>query len=121
MKWRNSKERELLSSGGSRESTLPTKSDLNGELPDGEDPQKPKDLGDDLDQLLAEDDDITEPPSGSSHELTMPETGSTQPPLPEASHVSPYDPNAQMAHEELLHPMSHYSDSDDEEEEIDVS
>ena len=34
MKWRNSKERELLSSGGSRESTLPNKSNPNPDLSD---------------------------------------------------------------------------------------
>ncbi|XP_074660557.1 homeobox protein DBX1-A-like [Tubulanus polymorphus] len=34
MKWRNSKERELLSSGGSRESTLPGKGNQNPDLSD---------------------------------------------------------------------------------------
>lgn len=34
MKWRNSKERELLSSGGSRESTLPNKNNPNPDLSD---------------------------------------------------------------------------------------
>ncbi|XP_015228837.1 PREDICTED: homeobox protein DBX1 [Cyprinodon variegatus] len=34
MKWRNSKERELLSSGGSREQTLPTKSNPHPDLSD---------------------------------------------------------------------------------------
>ncbi|KAG1671527.1 Homeobox protein DBX1-B [Nymphon striatum] len=34
MKWRNSKERELLSSGGSRDQTLPTKSNPNPDLSD---------------------------------------------------------------------------------------
>lgn len=39
MKWRNSKERELLSSGGTRESTLPNKSNPNPDLSDvGESP-----------------------------------------------------------------------------------
>lgn len=44
MKWRNSKERELLSSGGCREQTLPTKSnphpdlsDVHGSRPDDDD------------------------------------------------------------------------------------
>lgn len=40
MKWRNSKERELLSSGGSRESTLPNKSNPNPDLSDVSDDQK---------------------------------------------------------------------------------
>lgn len=34
MKWRNSKERELLSSGGSRDSTLPTRHNPNPDLSD---------------------------------------------------------------------------------------
>lgn len=34
MKWRNSKERELLSSGGCREQTLPTKFNPNPDLSD---------------------------------------------------------------------------------------
>lgn len=34
MKWRNSKERELLSAGGTRESTLPTKNNPNPDLSD---------------------------------------------------------------------------------------
>ena len=34
MKWRNSKERELLSSGGTRESTLPGKGNQNPDLSD---------------------------------------------------------------------------------------
>lgn len=38
MKWRNSKERELIAQGGCREQTLPTKSNPN---PDLSDPQSP--------------------------------------------------------------------------------
>ena len=34
MKWRNSKERELLSAGGSREQTLPTRNNPNPDLSD---------------------------------------------------------------------------------------
>lgn len=34
MKWRNSKERELLSSGGCREQTLPTKANPHPDLSD---------------------------------------------------------------------------------------
>ena len=37
MKWRNSKERELLASGGSREQTLPTKNNPNPDLSDVKD------------------------------------------------------------------------------------
>jgi hypothetical protein len=39
MKWRNSKERELIATGGSREQTLPTKNNPN---PDLSDPQPHK-------------------------------------------------------------------------------
>ena len=46
MKWRNSKERELLASGGSREQTLPNKNNPNPDLSDA-DSDKPKiDLSD---------------------------------------------------------------------------
>ncbi|CAG7831116.1 unnamed protein product [Allacma fusca] len=41
MKWRNSKERELLASGGSREQTLPNKNNPNPDLSDA-DSDKPK-------------------------------------------------------------------------------
>uniref|UniRef100_T1JEX4 Homeobox domain-containing protein n=1 Tax=Strigamia maritima TaxID=126957 RepID=T1JEX4_STRMM len=37
MKWRNSKERELLASGGSRDQTLPNKNNPNPDLSDPED------------------------------------------------------------------------------------
>lgn len=37
MKWRNSKERELLSAGGSREDTLPSKDNPNPDLSDTQD------------------------------------------------------------------------------------
>ena len=56
MKWRNSKERELLSSGGSRESTLPNKSNPNPDLSDVRDEQneQPFDMNAHLDELLTE-------------------------------------------------------------------
>ncbi|CAB3257402.1 unnamed protein product [Arctia plantaginis] len=41
MKWRNSKERELLASGGSREQTLPNKNNPHPDLSDAE-ADKPK-------------------------------------------------------------------------------
>lgn len=42
MKWRNSKERELLAAGGTREQTLPTKNNPNPDLSDvGEDLRPP--------------------------------------------------------------------------------
>lgn len=42
MKWRNSKERELLSTGGTRESTLPNKSNPNPDLSDVREPDESK-------------------------------------------------------------------------------
>lgn len=46
MKWRNSKERELLAAGGSREQTLPNKNNPHPDLSDA-DSDKPKlDLSD---------------------------------------------------------------------------
>ena len=47
MKWRNSKERELLSVGGSREQTLPSKDNQNPDLSDPHDPGlRDADIGD---------------------------------------------------------------------------
>ncbi len=53
MKWRNSKERELLSAGGSRESTLPNKSNPNPDLSDlKQESDAPFDMKSHLDRLL---------------------------------------------------------------------
>ncbi|KDR16059.1 Homeobox protein DBX1-B [Zootermopsis nevadensis] len=46
MKWRNSKERELLASGGSREQTLPNKNNPNPDLSDAEGDRPKIDLSD---------------------------------------------------------------------------
>ncbi|PSN47834.1 hypothetical protein C0J52_16442 [Blattella germanica] len=46
MKWRNSKERELLASGGSREQTLPNKNNPNPDLSDAEADRPKIDLSD---------------------------------------------------------------------------
>lgn len=121
MKWRNSKERELLSSGGSRESTMPTKSDLNGDC--GEDPQKPKDLGDELDGILAEDDDtddVNDAPSGAEHELSVGVSSMDQ--IGPQHHMTmTCDLNDPLRQTDVMHTTAQYSDSDDEDEEIDVS
>ena len=54
MKWRNSKERELLSSGGSRESTLPNKGNPNPDLSDTkEDCDKKSETMDETDEFLS--------------------------------------------------------------------
>ncbi|CAL4121720.1 unnamed protein product [Meganyctiphanes norvegica] len=59
MKWRNSKERELLASGGSREQTLPTKNNPNPDLSDVTD-----------ERIQGKDsthDDVYHSPSGKDH------------------------------------------------------
>ncbi|GBP30927.1 Homeobox protein DBX1-A [Eumeta japonica] len=51
MKWRNSKERELLASGGSREQTLPNKNNPHPDLSDAEaDKQKLSPLSQNLEE-----------------------------------------------------------------------
>ncbi|XP_047098535.1 homeobox protein DBX2-like [Schistocerca piceifrons] len=45
MKWRNSKERELLASGGSREQTLPNKNNPHPDLSDAEQQQQQQQPG----------------------------------------------------------------------------
>lgn len=46
MKWRNSKERELLATGGSREQTLPNKNNPNPDLSDADGDRPRLDLSD---------------------------------------------------------------------------
>lgn len=46
MKWRNSKERELLASGGSREQTLPNKNNPNPDLSDADGDRQKLDFSD---------------------------------------------------------------------------
>ena len=46
MKWRNSKERELLATGGSREQTLPNKNNPNPDLSDADGDRQRLDLSD---------------------------------------------------------------------------
>lgn len=62
MKWRNSKERELLANGGSREQTLPNKNNPNPDLSDA-DCDRPKiDLSNvNIDYDEEEEDDLMRP------------------------------------------------------------
>lgn len=46
MKWRNSKERELLAAGGSREQTLPNKNNPHPDLSDADGDRPKLDLSD---------------------------------------------------------------------------
>jgi hypothetical protein len=64
MKWRNSKERELLASGGSREQTLPNKNNPNPDLSDAEGDRPKIDLSD-LSPLTSPE----LPPHHGSHKL----------------------------------------------------
>lgn len=61
MKWRNSKERELLASGGSREQTLPNKNNPNPDLSDADADRSKMDLSD-----VALDDEEDEGVTGAS-------------------------------------------------------
>lgn len=112
MKWRNSKERELLSSGGCREQTLPTKLNPHPDLSDvGQ-----KGPGDD-------DDDQDEGPRSLRHRLVY------HHPSPDPRHLRdlrlegplPHSP----AHSGSPDKPSDFSDSEEdeeaEEEEINVS
>ncbi|KAK0054733.1 homeobox protein DBX1 [Biomphalaria pfeifferi] len=100
MKWRNSKERELLSNGGSRESTLPNKSNPNPDLSDVRES--------DSTQVHTDDDMYDNHASGSP-------TGSLVSSLP----GSPLDPSLS-----LQHTQAHAQDDDSDmesDEEITVS
>lgn len=63
MKWRNSKERELLASGGSREQTLPNKNNPNPDLSDADADKTKIDLSDVA--LDDEDEEVNCPPTTS--------------------------------------------------------
>ncbi len=111
MKWRNSKERELLSSGGSRESTLPNKGNPNPDLSDTkEDTARTPNLLDDLDDILAE--------------SPEPKSPSTSCPGSPQSHYDLINNNGSMnsCHSDSIM-MSHdlHSDNDEDDEEIHVS
>lgn len=99
MKWRNSKERELLSAGGTRESTLPTKNNPNPDLSD-------------VTQSMPNSDD-----AAASRDFPCDvDTCALSPASPILNHGSPDSlyPNEDM---DDLNP----SDSDSDSEEIDVS
>ncbi|XP_042547722.1 homeobox protein DBX1 [Dipodomys spectabilis] len=107
MKWRNSKERELLSSGGCREQTLPTKLNPHPDLSDvGQ-----KGPGDDEEE--------DERPDSHPHRLAYPAAASPNPGHPPLLPASP-------AHSGSPCKPSDFSDSEEdeegeEEEEITVS
>ena len=67
MKWRNSKERELLASGGSREQTLPNKNNPNPDLSDA-DGDKPKTMREMSPEKCAEAEELSLSLKGNSSE-----------------------------------------------------
>lgn len=73
MKWRNSKERELLSSGGCREQTLPTKANPHPDLSDvgkkssAEDEEEEEEEEFGRERMRAEGSSISSPSLSSKH------------------------------------------------------
>lgn len=102
MKWRNSKERELLAAGGSREQTLPNKNNPHPDLSDA-DGDKPK-----LD--LADAQDIS--PAHSPSELQRSQAAAEQ-----QNSARCYGPAAGYQ----LFDGADYESSNDSEEEINVT
>ncbi|XP_060796616.1 homeobox protein DBX1-A [Neoarius graeffei] len=92
MKWRNSKERELLSSGGCREQTLPTRTNPHPDLSDVRDKPSCHGEGDEEDGVR------------SVH----------------TTHSYP-SPKSECSHRTMSSPSSKHSDSSDSEDEIMVS
>lgn len=104
MKWRNSKERELLSSGGSRDNTLPNKNNPNPDLSDLN-----KNSNSDLEE-------------NSDHEFN---SSAHAPNTTETPETSPYS-QVTMNSQEIFRQIGDVGDevesmSDSGEEEIDVS
>lgn len=108
MKWRNSKERELLAAGGSREQTLPNKNNPHPDLSDA-DGDKPK-----LDLTDVQDISPAHSPSEqqrSPNKLTVIENNSVATPTPTCF----------SAHSYQLYDGMDYESSNDSEEEINVT
>lgn len=107
MKWRNSKERELLSTGGTRESTLPNKSNPNPDLSDVKMPEESKcqEREDSFNSDLPE--SVSSPPA--SPMSSMPGSPDISPDVMSHRHISAHAHSGEM-------------DSDiDSDEEITVS
>ena len=112
MKWRNSKERELLAAGGSREQTLPNKNNPHPDLSDAEADRAKLELsldGGDEDALGA-------PGPGQPRTPSSPPPGPGGPGGPRASPHDLSEPGRPPDTEE-----SAAEDEDDDEEEINVT
>ncbi|KAK7098814.1 homeobox protein DBX1-A-like [Littorina saxatilis] len=122
MKWRNSKERELLSSGGSREATLPNKGNPNPDLSDVKESEEGH-LG-----MEDEDDDEELDVSNTHNKHERQDSASMQTKWspagsPASSHPSsPVSQSHVMLHHPYEHVQHNTSTSDvDSDEEITVS
>lgn len=96
MKWRNSKERELLAAGGSREQTLPNKNNPHPDLSDASE-DKPK-----LD--LSDPQDISPAPSPSSQR-----------------NVGQHQSHGNQGYQHMYDTPEYDSSTNDSEEEINVT
>ena len=110
MKWRNSKERELLSSGGSRDATLPSKDNPNPDLSDviHEDSQSNPD-----DSRCPEDPDTLENVGQSTDIVNSSHLSDLS-----SNHLNTPDMDTLL---QEYNDLEQPSDSDSEEEEITVS
>lgn len=126
MKWRNSKERELLSSGGSREATLPNKGNPNPDLSDVKDKEEVKE------DMEEEDEEMTQQKSKVELRVVEEEWSPVASPGSSSAPSSPINlmqhPQQQHQHQLLhLHHLDQHhllaaSPSDvDSDEEITVS
>lgn len=106
MKWRNSKERELLAAGGSREQTLPNKNNPHPDLSDA-DGDKPK-----LD--LTDVQDISPAPSPTEQQRSSIKTT-------ENNSIATPTPTCFTTHGYQLYDGMDYDSSNDSEEEINVT
>ncbi|KAK7486425.1 hypothetical protein BaRGS_00022349, partial [Batillaria attramentaria] len=119
MKWRNSKERELLSSGGSREATLPNKGNPNPDLSDVREGEEVKDDMDDED----EEDSIERHKNGGEETRVM-ETEWSPAASPASSHPSSPVSHSHVGQHHLLTSQLQHNTSTsdvDSDEEITVS
>ena len=116
MKWRNSKERELLSSGGSREATLPNKGNPNPDLSDVKEGEEGREEGEE------EEEDLDAPKPGREESAVM-ETEWSPAASPASSHPSsPVNHGHVMVHPQYEPAQHNTCTSDvDSDEEITVS
>ena len=105
MKWRNSKERELLSTGGTRESTLPNKSNPNPDLSDVKMPDESK-------SNEGEDSFNSDLPESESPRAGSP--ASSMPGSPDISHDAMSLPHVPMQGHEHMGDVDSEIDSDEE-------